>query len=868
MDIVRVPTGFWIVGQGNGNVTILRSSDHKLVKISVPQPAWDLDFAAELNLLGVACGDGAVRTFDVTPDGHLDAHTRYGLSSRIESGPPRPFQTVCLADLRNQILAGDDSGRLVVWDLDDPAPTFIREDQSPGRLSNARRDQLPQFLRRCFSAIHVVPDGNTVLTTGQNTCVNRWDFSETRGRTEFSVGGKQPIIAFDREDDKLLWVACSDGELSLWDSRASAKVASQLIEGGLNGLAMAAESRVVATCSDRTIHFWHRSRHEIRASREPLRHKLHLRNIALSPNGNRVAGYDQEDNVILWDVRTGKSKTVSMAAEDGEAAVAGVMAFNVDGTTLAAAGPGQSLWVLDGESLKLINKPYLVAGRGGTALAWHPTDRQVLFTGDTAGRISGRHLLDNRQLTGTPIASSEIVGLTFSPTGDRIVTVDQLGTIEVVDPMWIGKVLEFHSNHATSENRPNSLAFDPTGSRLALAHADGIVQIWETAAPPLKPDIERGELAMTRREWRSATVVEGREAARLQLREPSVALDQQDRLWILHTAVPEETRQVVRIAQESPHGTRIQTLEEIDLTKVRSEDDVRSSLALLLFGNRLWATLRRPRPDDTPISGQIIGYHRQLAGGPDGPWNEEPFSRDLDNFGFLIHLFEGPNDKPAAVHFSWNGFYLYGTYWTGLEWRHERVGRQGDGNGLHAVQGSDGTIHTLFKPMRFGADPSPSIYLAFQFPQQRDGHCSIVHREVFDCLGQYDRIAALPDETLIVASGNELVSRSDSGWTTLVGSQQSAPLPTYDPTGHRYFFADTDSTGRQILLTSVTDGQATTERVWTIPADLDSHPQVITRVNSRGLPIVVAYSGEVEQGWLRVFRTDEDLSIAGNIDVD
>ena len=870
MDIVRVAAGFWIVGQGNGDVTILRSSSQNPVKISIPQPAWDLDFAPELNLLAIACGDGAVRTFDVASDGQLDARTLYRLSTRTESGPPRPIHTVHLAISRNQVLAGDDSGRLIIWDLEDPSPTpiFIRGDQLPGRVSAARRNKLPQFLRRSFSAIHVSPDGNTALTTGRNTCVNHWDISARRGITEFSVGSR-PIVAFDREDAELMWVARKDGELSLWDSRATAKVASQLVEGSrLNGLAMAADSRVVATCSDRSIQFWSRSGHDIRATREPLRHKLPLRNIALSPDGNRVAGYDQEDNVVLWDVRTGESKTVSMAAEDGESAVAGVVAFNADGTTLAAAGPGQSLWILDAASLKLINKPYLVAGGGGTALAWHPTDRQILYAGDTLGRLFGRHLLGTRELVGAPASASGIVGLAFSPAGDRVVTVDQLGAIQIVDPIWIGKVLKLQSSHATSENRPTSLALDPTGSRLALAHADGTVQIWETSSPSHGPDMERGEPAMTRRVWNSTTIVEGREAARIHIREPSVALDEQNQLSILYAAVPEETRQVVRIAQESPRGTRIQTLEEIDLTRVRSLADVHSSLALLFSGSRLWATLRRPRPDESSVSGQIIGYHRQLAGGLDSSWNEESISNEPDNSGFHVHLFEGPNGKPAAAHFSWDGYHLYGTYWTGREWRHERVGRQGDGNELHAAQGPDGTIHTLFKPMRFGADPSPSVYLAFRFPRQRDASCLVVHREVFDRRGESGRIAVLPDGTLIVESGGELVSRSDSGWTTVLERQQTTGRLAYDPTSNRYFFAGTDPTGRQILLTSVKDGQAITEQVWKIPADQEPHPRLITRVDSRGLPLVVACSHAEEQGWLRVFRTDESLATTGSADSD
>ncbi len=880
MDIVEVDQGRWVVGHAGGEVTLFPSAPTDPQGLKLTPPIWDLDYDAELQRLAVAAGDTVVRTFVVGSAGPFAQPDQYQLSLRTESGSPRPIHAVRFSPAHGQLFAGDDLGRLIAWDLNDSSPALILRDQVHGPVSAERRDAMPEYLCRTYAGIHVLGIGGRVYTTGQNTGVNMWDVSASTGITAFSVGPR-PRIMFDHTASEIVWVATGDGSLALWDSRQAKRLGTrQVSDQAVDGFCAAADTPLVATSAGTTVGFWERRGRTIAKARPDIVLPHRVRNVALSPGGHYVAAYDEEDQVLVRNLEKGIGATISMASaagttESGEPpaeAVEGCLAFNADGTKLAAAGPGQSVWILAVPSLQLIKKLYLVAGKGGTVLQWHPTDPDTVFAGDTAGRFGARTVSNNQDVRAGGMFSSSVVAIAFTPGADRVAAVSRGGRMRIFDvPRRLGSQLEIQLPRTGPASLPTSAAFDALGKRLAVAHADGVVQIWETGSHSASPRIDSAATPRGRRTWVATTIEEGPQAASISLRHPAVLVDPQDRIWVLYSAVPSEQRQFVKIARQADGRVQTEVLEEIDLTSARSADDIRRAIAVRISGNQLWVVLRRPRPDQGSVLAQIVGLRRPLTGPPASRWTEETLTQESGNFGFDLQLVDGPHEKPAAVHFSWSGFHMYGSYWDGRTWTQQRVGRQGDGFDMHADQSSDGTVHAVFRPRRFGQDRSPSVYMAMTFPSAGARRVDVVAREPLDQLRSVGHMAVLPDDRVVVNLAGTLFQRNASmpnkasGWEMLADTELSSPFAFDAPNG-RFLFAHFDAQRHHVLLTTIRGQQATTELVWKAEAPVAGAGQPLVFVDSHGYPVVLAHDPSPKAGWLRVFRTRQPPNGADEVE--
>ena len=832
MDVCRLGDAGWIIGQADGLVTLLDPDLTRVLgSLRVAAPVWDIDAVADGARVVIACGEPSIRVFKAFKDGRGLEEDGSTPLPRSTDHDPRAIHAVRFAPDARAIFAADDLGRLISWRGGGDEPRILHYDQRMMMLSQDFVDRLPMPLRRRCADIAFTPDGSSLYTAGLDATVKRWIIRSSSGVTEFQVGAK-PVLRFDPHDPAMMWVGTSDGRLALRDSRTGEiRDAISAHKGAVTGIATAKIRRIVTCGEDGMVRFWREEGQHVRAEGRPISHGRALRSVDLSPDGNRAVAYDAGENVVLWDVASGQELGRLAPSNLGKGkAVGGLVAFNADGSVVAALSIGQSCQLLSGASLATIKEIGIVAGKGGTALAWHPVDRELLIAGDTSGRVDLAPRL-SRIWQLPPELPNRVVGLSSTPDGTRFASAASDGTVFITDPLWVNRLLTLNGGHADATD----LRFDPAGRRLALVHGDGVVKIWESA-PPANP-----EGLKPLRKWRQDVLANDKPWSVETFRVGATALDRDDHLAILYLRRDDgrtgTKRYSVCLGRETGAGFEERSLE----TRDGNEPFNARSLALIIDKKTLHAAFRR---NTERYAGQLLlSTHRpwppprgiDRSGGTLTELFEEPA-----NWGIYNRLIPGESDQPTAFHFSYDGHRLLRTDWSEGTWTTKTLGRMGDGGEVQAVRRVDGSVHIVFRSMRYNSEPRSLVYLS------GDGK----KREIIDAsLAPFPPVHRDSDESLAVTPGGDLVvlhtvfgddghpvvvlfRRSSNGWVrhaTLTPSVQCVSNLTCDRAG-RFRFVFTDEERGRLGLATLRPGrkQWDLETVWN-----SSHEEGIARTRPR-----------------------------------
>jgi WD40 repeat protein len=199
--------------------------------------------------------------------------------------------------------------------------------------------------------------------------------------------------------------------------------------------------------------------------------------VSLSPDATRAVS-SGDDDVRLWDLRSGKQLRVLPAHSDGISAVA----FSPDGKRIATGGGDKLVKIWDAATGKLL---HTLTGHTDklSRVAFSKGSRRLVSCGnDSTARVWD---VD----TGKPIVTLQgheggVLSAVFSPDGKRIATGSYDRTIKLWDAQT-GKGQRTLVGHSGQVIR---VAFHPEGKRLASASADGTVRLW---------DVEQGTLLRT-----------------------------------------------------------------------------------------------------------------------------------------------------------------------------------------------------------------------------------------------------------------------------------------------------------------------------------------------------------------------------------
>lgn len=864
LSIVALPSGYWVVGQHHGKLSLLDSSARTVLhSFSVDGPIWDLDLGGDGATLAVASTVLAV--YQVTAVAPFFERTETYYLPEHETWEPQAFHAVRFAPDGKTIAAGDDHGRLMSWQREMRLLSFAQLDHLHARPLD-KTAPLPSSLLRRFGAIAFAADGKTLLTAAADTAVKRWTLEHPNGITSFEVG-PAPRVRFDPVHPHLLWVGDKRGTLALWDSRQKTQhfAREAAHQGAITGIDQAAGGIVVTAGEDRRLCFWTYREGKIASIYSEILLAKEPRSVALSPDGKRVAVYDRADQVFMWETATGQLLgQTSMYDPKHGPAVAGLVNFNADGTILSVAGPWQSFRLFDGATLAgPLRNPYMMAGQGGSAVAWHPRDPKRVVGGDTSGRICTDPPHENSTFDLSRIRYLHFIrSLCFHPNGGRFAALDANGVIQVFDPLWTGMVYQTRSDHPD----PTDIHFDSTGTRLAVAHRDGHILIWETGRQPtpvVEPQL---------RTWSKKDLLHAEQARGLATRPAAAVLDHWGQLHLLYSHTLSNPDNQFRLGRRRLVIGREKDdefhQEEIDV--INSEDSRRladsRSLALTMNADQHLALFRRPRTDLESTKGELVLYRCSGAGRPQGEVLTSP-----ENWGFDTRMFPGRFGKPTILHFSHHNNSLNVTVGTKDGWHTFPVGRHGDGIGYEGIADHKGRLHLTFIPDRFGVDPSPLTYLRLAGEKFDEEVREVV--ETTRGVADYT-VGTTADGSAAVfyfrpsalAPGETVVSRSRASVTFTPEVFNALPSRrsnlTCDSTG-TLRFAYLDAELRRLCLATHSGGKWQRELVWEDPNADSGLPneardtQLIMLVDARNQPVIVAYQPSKDQGWLRIFRPEK-----------
>jgi WD40 repeat protein len=209
----------------------------------------------------------------------------------------QPDSVVCLAfSPDGKLLAvGDERGTVRVYDK--------AEAKTPAlKATLAAHKDGPVW------AVAFAPDGKTLATGGRDKAVRLWDVSKAKGPTAAALTGHESDargVAFSPDGKWVYSVGGDDGQLRTWDVAAAKSAGSVKAGGRVNGVAVSADGKLVATAGAKGAAKVWALKDGVPGAAAPLEADGRaVLSVGFAPGGSAVAGLvnhsPTEDRVLVW----------------------------------------------------------------------------------------------------------------------------------------------------------------------------------------------------------------------------------------------------------------------------------------------------------------------------------------------------------------------------------------------------------------------------------------------------------------------------------------------------------------------------------------------------------------------------------------
>ncbi|MBN8591157.1 MAG: PD40 domain-containing protein [Anaerolineae bacterium] len=198
-----------------------------------------------------------------------------------------------------------------------------------------------------------------------------------------------------------------------------------------------------------------------------------------SSNGAYIAASNVNKSVLIWDANTGQLLH-TLIGQNTDYVVG--LAWNSSNTLLASISQFDGrlqIWNTNGQIV--LNQQY----GPFQAIDWFNT-KIVLATGTGASQIdssTGQFVKD------ISIQSSEIISVKWSPTGDRIVTGNMGGDVEVWDANTNQRIRQFQGHTLPVV----AVSWYADGTKIASASYDGTVKIWDLSTEQIVDTLQSSD---------------------------------------------------------------------------------------------------------------------------------------------------------------------------------------------------------------------------------------------------------------------------------------------------------------------------------------------------------------------------------------
>jgi len=378
------------------------------------------------------------------------------------------------------------------------------------------------------------PDGGRVLTASRDKTARIWDASTGALLAVFEGHQGSVIRARFSRDGKRVLTASSDGTARLWDAgTGNATVAFSGHTGPVNDAVFSPDENLVLTASaDTTARLWNASTGNAIAVLEG--HKRSLLSAIFSPDGSQLLTIPDDKTARLWSAKSGRflrsiaehedrltgadfspdGKYVVTSAKDGTARIwetatgkehrrldhkkSDVLTakFSHDGRQVVTgsesgyarlwnAETGQLVEILEDHmssvhraSFSSDDRNVLTVSSNGSARLWH------------AAPGKPRAILQGKAGTGIGIGViGESIVAVYAPDGGRVAMASADGTVQISSAAT-GAHLRTIQAH---QSAIYSVRFSPDGRRLATAGGDQTARVWDAeSGDPVGPPLPHG----------------------------------------------------------------------------------------------------------------------------------------------------------------------------------------------------------------------------------------------------------------------------------------------------------------------------------------------------------------------------------------
>jgi eukaryotic-like serine/threonine-protein kinase len=323
---------------------------------------------------------GQVRSVAFSPDGRLVLTGSLDQTARLwdaVTGQPlgRPmvhqaavYYAAFGPDGRSILTAGDD-GTARLWDCE-PGLTVGRplEYVSDGAVVGQQLAYDGDAATEAFS-----PDSKTILTSGRDGKVWRWDTASGQPRGEpLKLARGIAAMALSR-DGKMIVTASDDRAVRLWDADSGRPLGRPMKhEEAVFTVALCPDGKTILTgCRDKTARLWDAA--SGRPIGQPIVHRETLISLAFSPDGKTVLTGSSDRTARLWDAESGRPVGQPMVHPD----IVVSLAFSPDGKSIVTGCNDRTARLWDAATGRPIGQPMVHPGRV-TSVAFGPDGATIV----------------------------------------------------------------------------------------------------------------------------------------------------------------------------------------------------------------------------------------------------------------------------------------------------------------------------------------------------------------------------------------------------------------------------------------------------------------------------------------------------------